>query len=62
MVLDTCALPLVSADFRGNPHSAVVDLPSTLAVGDVAKVLAWYDNEWAYALRLVELARKVGGA
>ncbi|MBI4182177.1 MAG: type I glyceraldehyde-3-phosphate dehydrogenase [Candidatus Aenigmarchaeota archaeon] len=61
-ILDTCSLPLVSADFRGNPHSAIVDLPSTTAVGPLAKVLAWYDNEWAYALRLVELARKTGDA
>ncbi len=48
--------PLVSIDFRQNPHSAVVDSALTLAVGTMVKVLAWYDNEWAYAQRLIDLA------
>lgn len=52
--------PLVSADFRGDERSAVVDGLSTLAAGRLAKVLAWYDNEWAYAKRLVDLAKLVG--
>ena len=52
--------PLVSVDFRTDPRSAVVDAPSTNVVGATqVKVLAWYDNEWGYANRLVELARLV---
>lgn len=52
--------PLVSIDFRTDPRSAVVDAPSTNVVGATqVKVLAWYDNEWGYANRLVELARTV---
>ena len=52
--------PLVSVDFRGDPRSGVVDAPSTMVTdGTQVKVLAWYDNEWGYANRLVELARTV---
>jgi glyceraldehyde 3-phosphate dehydrogenase len=52
--------PLVSVDFRGDPRSSIVDALSTKVVGGTqVKVLAWYDNEWAYANRLVELARAV---
>jgi glyceraldehyde 3-phosphate dehydrogenase len=48
--------PLVSSDFRGDSRSAVVDGLSTMALGDnFVKVLAWYDNEWAYACRVAEL-------
>lgn len=47
--------PLVSVDFKGNPMSAVVDGLSTMVVGDrMAKVVAWYDNEWGYSNRLVD--------
>ena len=51
--------PTVSCDFNGDPHSATVDLGSTQAVGDMVKVLAWYDNETGYATRLYELAKFV---
>jgi glyceraldehyde 3-phosphate dehydrogenase (phosphorylating) len=51
--------PLVSIDFNGDAHSATVDLLSTLVVGELAKVVAWYDNETGYATRLYELARYV---
>jgi len=52
--------PLVSVDFKDDPRSAIVDAPSTMVVdGTLVKVLAWYDNEWGYANRLVELARTV---
>jgi len=52
--------PLVSVDFRGDPRSAVVDAPSTMVTDATqVKVLAWYDNEWGYANRLVELTRTV---
>ncbi|MGI5838097.1 MAG: type I glyceraldehyde-3-phosphate dehydrogenase [bacterium] len=49
--------PLVSVDFRGNPFSCVVDAPMTMAIGgNLIKVITWYDNEWAYACRLLDLA------
>jgi glyceraldehyde 3-phosphate dehydrogenase len=49
--------PLVSMDFRGNSHSSIVDSAYTKVMdGDFAKVLAWYDNEWAYSVRCVDLA------
>lgn len=48
--------PLVSSDFTHDPRSAVVDLASLDVQGDLAKVLAWYDNEWAYASRVAETA------
>jgi glyceraldehyde 3-phosphate dehydrogenase len=55
--------PLVSVDFKDDPHSAIVDAPSTMVTdGTQVKVLAWYDNEWGYANRLVELARTVGAS
>ncbi|CAL8980187.1 Glyceraldehyde-3-phosphate dehydrogenase 2 [Cellulomonas sp. T2.31MG-18] len=53
--------PLVSADIVGNPHSAIFDAPLTQAVGNQVKVLAWYDNEWGFSHRLLELAELVGG-
>ncbi|HVZ58241.1 MAG TPA: type I glyceraldehyde-3-phosphate dehydrogenase, partial [Patescibacteria group bacterium] len=47
--------PLVSSDIIGNPHSSIVDLSLTQVVGGtMAKVIAWYDNEFGYANRLVE--------
>jgi glyceraldehyde 3-phosphate dehydrogenase len=55
--------PLVSVDFLGNPHSSILDALSTKVIdGNFAKVLAWYDNEWGYSNRVVDLARVVGGA
>lgn len=52
---------LVSSDFRGNSHSAVVDLPLTDVVGgNLVKIVAWYDNEWGYSNRLVELSVDFG--
>ncbi|MFH0900346.1 MAG: type I glyceraldehyde-3-phosphate dehydrogenase [Pseudomonadota bacterium] len=51
--------PLVSIDFNGDLHSASVDLLSTMAVGDLIKVVAWYDNEQGYSQRLFELAKLV---
>jgi len=54
--------PLVSTDYKMNPHSSIVDGPCTRIMGGrLAKVLAWYDNEWAYSLRCIELARLLGG-
>ena len=52
--------PLVSSDFIGNPYSSIVDLSLTKVVdGDLVKVMAWYDNEWGYSNRLVELAEEI---
>ncbi len=54
--------PLVSVDYRDDARSSIVDAPSTMVVDETqVKVLAWYDNEWGYANRLVELARAVAG-
>jgi glyceraldehyde 3-phosphate dehydrogenase len=51
--------PLVSCDYNGDLHSATVDAEQTHTLGDLAKVLAWYDNEAAYAQRLFDLAQFV---
>jgi glyceraldehyde 3-phosphate dehydrogenase len=57
-ILGISAEPLVSSDFRGDDRSAVIDLPSTTAAPEgLVSVLAWYDNEWAYACRMVDLVR-----
>ncbi|NLV16248.1 MAG: type I glyceraldehyde-3-phosphate dehydrogenase [Syntrophomonadaceae bacterium] len=56
-ILYFCELPLVSRDFNGNPHSSIVDGPLTMVMGDkMAKVIAWYDNEWGYSCRVVDAA------
>jgi glyceraldehyde 3-phosphate dehydrogenase len=61
-ILSVSREPLVSCDFRGDPHSAIVDGALTMVAGArTAKVLAWYDNEWAYALRLIDMAKLVAG-
>jgi glyceraldehyde 3-phosphate dehydrogenase len=55
-ILDCTDLPLVSIDFRQNPHSAVVDALSTKVIGGrMVGVMAWYDNEWGYSCRLIDL-------
>jgi glyceraldehyde 3-phosphate dehydrogenase len=51
---------LVSCDFRGNPHSSIVDAPFTKVVdGDAVKVLSWYDNEWAFSCRVIDLIHRM---
>ncbi len=47
--------PLVSIDYQGNPHSSIVDGDSTKVIGKMVKVLSWYDNEWGYSNRLLDL-------
>ena len=55
-ILEVAEVPLVSSDFRGSEASAIVDALATLMIGDrLVKVVAWYDNEWGYAARLVDL-------
>jgi glyceraldehyde 3-phosphate dehydrogenase len=59
-ILAVCHEPLVSIDFLDDAHSAIVDAPNTKVLGgNLVKVLAWYDNEWGYARRVVDLARLV---
>lgn len=53
--------PIVSSDIIGDPHSSIVDLSLTKVVaGDMVKVVAWYDNEWGYSNRLIEMVAEVG--
>ena len=56
-ILDVCEEELVSIDFKGNPHSAIVDAQSTMVIDKrMVKVVAWYDNEWGYSCRVADLA------
>lgn len=60
-ILEVTEEPLVSSDFKGNSNSAIIDLPLTAVTGgNMLKVIAWYDNEWGYSNRLVELVADVG--
>lgn len=59
-ILDVSDEPLVSVDYKGNSLSAIVDLPLTKVNGNLIKVCAWYDNEFGYTCRLVEMAEFVG--
>jgi len=60
-LLEYSEAELVSIDFRGNPHSSIVDAPYTNVMdGDFVKVLSWYDNEWGYSSRCVDLLRFLG--
>jgi glyceraldehyde 3-phosphate dehydrogenase len=62
-ILDVTEEELVSSDFKGNSHSSIVDLNLTNVIGgNMIKVVAWYDNEWGYSNRLVELVADVGRA
>ena len=55
-IMEFVEAPLVSIDFRGNPHSSIIDAPYTKVMdGDFVKVLSWYDNEWGYSTRCVDL-------
>jgi glyceraldehyde 3-phosphate dehydrogenase len=61
-ILDVTDEPLVSIDFTGNPASSIVDLLSTFVIKErMVKVMAWYDNEWGYSVRCVDLAKLVAG-
>ena len=55
-ILQYCDEPLVSSDFKGNPHSCILDALSTMVMeGNMVKVLGWYDNEWGYSCRTADL-------
>ncbi|MCD6248143.1 MAG: type I glyceraldehyde-3-phosphate dehydrogenase [Hadesarchaea archaeon] len=59
-ILEYTEEPLVSVDIIGNPHSSIVDGASTMVIaGNLVKVLAWYDNEWGYSCRLVDMMNKI---
>jgi len=61
-VVEYSEVPLVSTDIIGNPHSSVFDALSTRAEGDgYVKVVAWYDNEWGYSNRVVDLIDRMRG-
>jgi glyceraldehyde 3-phosphate dehydrogenase len=51
--------PLVSIDYKGNPYSSTVDAEFTKVYGDLVKVVTWYDNEWAYSVRVVDMAKYI---
>lgn len=59
-IMEFTTEPLVSSDFKTNPHSAIIDGLSTMMIGNrKVKVLAWYDNEWGYSNRVVDLVNLV---
>jgi len=59
-IMQFCEEPLVSIDFTGNPHSSIVDALSTKVIeGKLVKVLSWYDNEWGYSVRVVDLVKYI---
>ncbi len=61
-ILEYSEEPLVSSDFRGDPHSSIIDGLSTIVIGGtMVKVIAWYDNEWGYSCRIADLAAFIAG-
>ncbi len=58
-ILEYTEDPIVSADIVGNPHSNIFDALSTMANGNLVKVVGWYDNEYGYSCRVVDLMKKV---
>jgi glyceraldehyde 3-phosphate dehydrogenase len=61
-IVEYSEVPLVSSDIIGNPHSSIFDALSTIAAGDgYVRVVAWYDNEWGYSNRVVDLIGRIAG-
>jgi glyceraldehyde 3-phosphate dehydrogenase len=59
-ILQFCEEPLVSSDFKGNPHSSIVDAEYTKVIGgNLVKILSWYDNEWGYSCRVRDLIKYI---
>ena len=56
-IIEYSETPLVLTDIVGNPHSAIFDAPLTMVSGKLAKVIAWYDNEWGYSVRVADLLK-----
>jgi glyceraldehyde 3-phosphate dehydrogenase len=61
-VLEYTDAPIVSSDIVHNPHSCVFDSDLTMTMGNLVKVLGWYDNEWGYSNRLVDLTKHIGSS
>ncbi len=59
-ILEYCSDPIVSSDVVTNPHSCIFDKDLTMSMGSLVKVLGWYDNEWGYSNRLVDLTSHIG--
>lgn len=60
-ILEYTEDPIVSTDIQGDPHSSIFDATETKVIGNLVKVLSWYDNEWGYSNRLVDLTEVVAG-
>lgn len=60
-VLEYCDDPIVSSDIIGNPHSSILDAQSTMVMGNLVKVVSWYDNEYGYSCRVVDLVKRIAG-
>ena len=58
-ILEYCEDPIVSMDVVGNPASSIVDAALTMASGTMVKTVSWYDNEWGYTCRLLDLVQRV---
>ncbi len=58
-ILEYVEDPIVSADIIGNPHSSIFDSLSTMVMGKMVKAVSWYDNEWGYSCRVVDLMKKI---
>jgi glyceraldehyde 3-phosphate dehydrogenase len=59
-IIEYTNVPIVSSDIVTNPHSCIFDSELTMSLGTMAKVFGWYDNEWGYSNRLVDLVLHVG--
>lgn len=59
-IFEYCEDPIVSSDVIGNPHSSILDADSTLVMGNMVKVVSWYDNEWGYSNRIADLIKLAG--
>ncbi len=58
-ILEYCEDPIVSSDIIDNPHSSILDSLATMANGNTVKVISWYDNEWGYSSRVIDLIEKI---
>ncbi len=57
--LEYCDEPIVSIDIVGNPHSSVFDSKMTMVQGNFVKVFSWYDNEWGFSCRMIDMVKKM---
>jgi glyceraldehyde 3-phosphate dehydrogenase len=60
-ILEYCDDPIVSSDIIGNSHSSILDAQSTMVMGNLVKVVSWYDNEYGYSCRVVDLVKRIAG-